>query len=75
MEREEGGQRGGAMERDQGGWPRSGMVEMLAVGPPVAVENTRAARRSTVIVERVCSSQWRTQDFRVGYAHGKKIFG
>jgi hypothetical protein len=28
------GQPGSAMKRDQGGRPRSGTVEMLAVGPP-----------------------------------------
>jgi hypothetical protein len=36
---EQGGQPGGAMERDQGGWPRSGTVKMLAVGSSAAVEN------------------------------------
>jgi hypothetical protein len=46
VEREEGGQLGGVIERDQGGWPCSGTVEMLVVGPPTAVENTGAVRRS-----------------------------
>jgi hypothetical protein len=39
MEKEEGGQLGGTMERDQGGWTRSGMVEILTIGSPAAVEN------------------------------------
>jgi hypothetical protein len=48
---EQGGQPGGAMERDQGGWPRSGSVKMLAVRSPAAVENAGAARRSAVATE------------------------
>jgi hypothetical protein len=46
VEREEDGQLGDAMERDQSGRPHSGTVEMLAVGPSVAAENIGAARRS-----------------------------
>jgi hypothetical protein len=43
VEREEGEQSGGAMERDQGGRPCSGTVEMLVV-----VENARAARDAVI---------------------------
>ena len=48
MERVEGRQPRGAMERDQGGWPRSGMVEMLAVGSPAAMENAAERGHSGV---------------------------
>ena len=48
VEREEGVQQGGAMERDQGGRSRSSTVEMLAVEPPGAMENAGAARWSAV---------------------------
>jgi hypothetical protein len=34
------------MKREEGGRPRSGVVEMLVVGPPATVENAVAARRS-----------------------------
>jgi hypothetical protein len=43
---EEDGQPGGAMERDQGGRPCSGTVEMLAIEPPTTVENAEAVWRS-----------------------------
>ena len=39
---EEGGQPGGVMERDQGGRPRSGTVEMLAIGLPTAGQRNGA---------------------------------
>ena len=47
---------GGMVEREEGGQPRSGMVEMLAVRPPAAVENSEAERRSAVAAKRVRSS-------------------
>ena len=48
------------LERDQGGCPRSGMVEMLAVGPPATVGNAEAARRSTSARAAVIfSRKWR----------------
>ena len=56
MERKEDGRLGGAMEREEGGWSRSGTVDMLAVGSPAAVENGEAARQSTVTAEHVRSS-------------------
>ena len=57
------------MERDQGGWPRSGTVEMLAVGASAAMEN---ARRSAIVEVRVRSSYgdffWRMEI--AGYSRG-----
>jgi hypothetical protein len=58
---EQGGQPGGAMERDQGGWLRSGMMEMLAVGSP-----GRCGERRGSVAERgrsgatvIFSGEWR----------------
>jgi hypothetical protein len=44
------------MEKDQGGWPHSGTVEVLAIGASTAVENTGVVWRSAIIEVRVYSS-------------------
>jgi hypothetical protein len=51
VEREEGEQSGGAMERDKAGGRARGTVEMLA-----AVENAMAARDAVIF-----SREWRQQ--------------
>jgi hypothetical protein len=56
MEKAAGEQPGGAMEKDQGGWPCSGTVEVLAIGASTAVENTGVAWRSAIVEVRVYSS-------------------
>jgi hypothetical protein len=48
---EEGGQLGDAMEKDQGGLPRSRTVEMLAVGPTVVVENAERCSGGARLLE------------------------
>jgi hypothetical protein len=46
MDREEGGQPGGVIEREEGGRSHSGTMEMLVVEPSAAMENADASRRS-----------------------------